>query len=94
MVAIILFSVHLSQGMIINCTHTIHVHYANFAVRILMNLINFNNILTSRPESRSVLSRQCVTSQRPYGAFECTRIYELFDLMNSYVYEFQLGLLF
>ena len=22
----ILFSVHLSQGMIINCTHTVHIH--------------------------------------------------------------------
>ena len=44
----ILFSVHLSQVMIMNCTHTVHVHYANFAVIILMNLTNFNNILTSR----------------------------------------------
>ena len=41
----ILFSVHLSQGMSINY---VHVHYANFALIILMNLTNLNNILTSR----------------------------------------------
>ena len=41
----ILFSVHLSQGMIINY---VHVHYANCAIIILMNLTNFNNILASR----------------------------------------------
>ena len=26
----------------------VHVHYANFALIIVMNLTNFNNILTSR----------------------------------------------
>ena len=31
--------------MIINY---VHVHYANFALIIVMNLTNFNNILTSR----------------------------------------------
>ena len=41
----ILFSVHLSQGMRINY---VDVHYANFALIILMNLTNFNNILASR----------------------------------------------
>ena len=37
----IFISVHLSQGMIINY---VHVHYANFALIIVMNLTNFNNI--------------------------------------------------
>ena len=41
----IFISVHLSQGMRINY---VHVHYANFALIIVMNLTNFNNILTSR----------------------------------------------
>ena len=53
----ILFSVHLSQGMIINCTHAVHVHHANFAVIILMNLTNFNNILTSR-----LLNSLCISN--------------------------------
>ena len=42
---IFLISVHLSQGMRINY---VHVHYTNFALIIVMNLTNFNNILTSR----------------------------------------------
>ena len=42
---IFFISVHLSQGMRIN---DVHVHYANFALIIVMNLTNFNNILTSR----------------------------------------------
>ena len=52
--AIFYFSFHLSQGMIINY---VHVHYANFAVIILMNLTNFNNILTSR-----LLNSLCISN--------------------------------
>ena len=50
----ICISVHLSQGMIINY---VHVHYANFALIILINLTNFNNILTSR-----LLNSLCISN--------------------------------
>ena len=46
--------VHLSQGMRINY---VHVHYTNFALIIVMNLTNFNNILTSR-----LLNSLCISN--------------------------------
>ena len=51
---IFFISVHLSQGMRINY---VHVHYANFALIIVMNLTNFNNILTSR-----LLNSLCISN--------------------------------
>ena len=50
----ICISVHLFQGMRINY---VHVHYANFALIIVINLTNFNNILKSR-----LLNSLCISN--------------------------------
>ena len=50
-----------SQGMRINY---VHVHYAYFALIIVMNLTNFNNILTSR-----LLNSLCISNIGLLGIF-------------------------
>ena len=74
----ICISVHLSQGMRINY---VHVHYANFALIIVMNLTNFNHILTSRLLNSLCISNILGIFLKLFGIYSFRAGYSTFDHM-------------